>query len=140
MEHFIPGRINAREQAADFKRFGERYGAQWTPTILELDPDGIEQHRIEGFLPVDDLLAQLRLGAGHAAFKRQDWNEAERLFRAIIDDHPASDAAPEAQYWAGVARYTGSNDSEALAETADAFARRFTETSWAKKASVWARP
>ena len=79
------------------------------------------------------------MGAGHAAFKRQDWNEAERLFRAIVAEHPATDAAPEALYWAGVARYKGSNDGKALADTADAFAKRFTETSWAKKASVWAR-
>src|SRR2546422_5118149 len=30
------------------KRYGERYKAPWTPTILELDPDGVEHHRIEG--------------------------------------------------------------------------------------------
>jgi TolA-binding protein len=128
-----------REQASDYKRFGERYGVQWTPTILELDADGTETHRIEGFLPADDFLAQLKLGLGHAAFKRNEWEEAERLFRAIVADHPATDAAPEAQYWAGVARYKGTGDAAALAETADAFANRFTETSWAKKASVWAR-
>ena len=112
---------------------------QWTPTILELDADGLEMHRIEGFLPADDFLAQLKLGVGHGAFKRQDWEEAERHFRAIVADHPATDAAPESLYWAGVARYKGTNSAAALAETADAFASRFTETSWAKKASVWAR-
>ena len=128
-----------KEQASDFKRLEERFAAHWTPTILELDPDGVEQHRIEGFLPADDFLAQLKLGIGHAAFKRQDWNEAERQFREIVADLPAADAAPEALYWAGVARYKGTKDGEALAETAEAFAKRFTETSWAKKASVWAR-
>jgi hypothetical protein len=128
-----------REQAADFKRFGERYGAQWTPTILELDPDGIERHRIEGFLPVDDFLAQLELGLAHAAFKREDWREAERRFREVVDHYPNGEVAPEALYWAGVARYKGSKDSAALAETAEAFAGRYQDTSWAKKASVWAK-
>ena len=128
-----------REQAADFKRFAERYGAQWTPTILELDPDGVERHRIEGFLPADDFLAQLTLGLGHAAFKRQDWKEAERRFREVVERYPDGEAAPEALYWAGVARYKGSNDSAALADTARAFAERYTDTSWAKKASVWAK-
>lgn len=128
-----------REQAADFKRFGERYGAQWTPTILELDPDGTERHRIEGYLPVEDFLAQLSLGLAHAAFKRQDWKEAERLFRDVMDRYPDGEAGPEALYWAGVARYKGSNDGAALAETARAFADRYTDTSWAKKASIWAK-
>ena len=129
-----------REQAADFKRFGERFGAQWTPTILVIDPDGVERHRIEGFLPADDFLAQLELGLGHAAFKRQDWKEAEGHYRRVVERHPNGEAAPEALYWAGVARYKGSNDAAALAETAKAFAERYTDTSWAKKASVWAKP
>jgi TolA-binding protein len=128
-----------REQAADFKRFGERYGAQWTPTILELDPDGVERHRIEGFLPADDFLAQLSLGLGHAAFQRQDWKDAERRFREVVERYPDGEAAAEALYWAGVASYKGSNDAAALGETAQAFAERYTDTSWAKKASVWAK-
>ncbi len=128
-----------RDQAADFQRFGARYGAQWTPTILELDPEGIERHRIEGFLPAEDFLAQLTLGLGHAAFKREDWKEAERRYREVVDRYPEAEAAPEALYWAGVARYKGSHDAAALAETANAFAGHYTDTSWAKKASVWAK-
>ncbi len=128
-----------KEQAEDFKRLGERFSAQWTPTILELDPDGVERHRIEGFLPADDFLAQLMLGLGHATFKREDWKEAERRFREVLERFPEGDAAPEALYWAGVARYKGSHDAAALEETAKAFARRYTDTSWAKKASIWAK-
>lgn len=94
-----------KEQAEDFKRFGERFSAQWTPTILILDPDGVERHRIEGFLPADDFLAQLMLGLGHAAFKREDWKEAERRFREVLERFPDGETAPEALYWAGVARY-----------------------------------
>jgi len=136
-EYFIPVRVHVREQADDFKRFGERYGARWTPTILELDADGTERHRIEGFLPAHDFLAQLTLGLAEIAFKRQDWTEAERLFRDVVDRYPESEAAPEALYWAGVTRYKGSGDGAALAETALAFAERYQDTSWAKKASVW---
>lgn len=128
-----------REQAADFKRLGERYSAQWTPTILLLDQDGTERHRIEGFLPTDDFLAQLMLGLAHAAFKRQDWKDAERRFREVVDRYLQTEAAAEALYWAGVARYKASNDAAALADTAKAFSERYTDTSWAKKASVWAK-
>jgi len=136
-ENFIPARVHVREQAADFQRFGDRYGAHWTPTILELDPDGTEQHRVEGFLEAEDLLAQLELGLGHAAFKAKRWVEAERHFREVVDRYPESDAAAEALYWAGVSRYRATGNPSALAETAAAFGKQYTESTWAKKASIW---
>ncbi len=137
--NFIPVHIHAREQAADFKRLGERFGALWTPTILLLDSAGVEQHRIEGFLPADDFIAQLALGLGRAAFKRQDWREAARRFEEVVSGHPEADAAAEATYWAGVSRYKMTHDSAALEQTAEAFTRRYQDTPWAKKASVWAK-
>jgi hypothetical protein len=129
-----------REQRDDYKRFKERYNAQWTPTILELDPDGEEQYRVEGFLPAGDLIAQLALGLGHSAFHRKDWAEAARRFDEVVEAHGDTDAAPEAAYWAGVSRYKASHDPRDLADTAEVFAHRFQDTPWAKKASIWARP
>ena len=49
-----------------------------------------------------------------------------------------SDAAPEALYWAGVSKYKASHDPVALKETAKAFSTRYKDSSWAKKASIWA--
>jgi hypothetical protein len=138
-ERFIPARVHVKEQPDDYRRLGERFGAQWTPTLLVIDPSGTERHRIEGFLPADDLIAQLALGLGHSAFARAEWGEAERRFREVADRHAGTDAGAEAQYWTGVARYKGTNDAGALAETARAFAQRYQDTPWAKKASVWAR-
>jgi outer membrane protein assembly factor BamD (BamD/ComL family) len=126
-----------KDQAEDFRRFGQRYNAQWTPTLLVLDPQGTERHRVEGFLPAEDLLPQLMLGLGHSEFARQQWQEAERHFREVVDRFPDSEAAAEAMYWSGVSRYKGSGDAAALGETARAFGRRYQESSWAKKASVW---
>ena len=126
-----------KDQAEDFRRFGERYNAQWTPTLLVLDPQGTERHRVEGFLPAEDLLPPLMLGLGHSEFARQQWQAAERHFREVVDRFPDSDAAAEAMYWSGVSRYKGSGDAAALGETARAFSRRYQESSWAKKASVW---
>ena len=51
-----------------------------------------------------------------------------------------TDAAPEALYWAGVARYKATGDAAALAETAAEFANRYQDSAWAKKASVWSKP
>jgi len=127
-------KIHIKEQPKTF----ERFGAQWTPTIVILDPDGAERHRFEGFLPADDFLAQLKLGLAHSAFARQQWEEAERRFRDIIQTLPESDAAPEALYWAGVAKYKGSGNAAALNDTAKQFKQRYAQSTWAKKASVWA--
>lgn len=51
---------------------------------------------------------------------------------------PKSDSAPEAQYWAGVSRYKRSNDGADLKKTAEAFKRKYSDSTWAKKASIWA--
>jgi len=116
----------------------ERFGAQWTPTILILDPSGVERHRIEGFLPTPDFLAQLKLGLAHEARLLGDFAKAERLYRELADDPTAGEVAPEALYWAGVSKYKGTGEPGALAETGEAFKTRFADSAWAKKASVWA--
>ena len=89
-------------------------------------------------MPADDLLAQLELGLGHAAFARQQWAEAEQHYRQVIAQFPKTEAAPEALYWAGVAKYKATNDPAALRDTAQQFKQRYAGTSWATKASVWA--
>ena len=136
-EHFVPARVHVREQPEAFSRLGERFNAHWTPTTLLLEPDGTERHRIEGFLPSDDFLAQLTLGAARAAFARQEWEPAERYFRQVVEKYPNTTAAPEALYWAGVARYKGTNDASALAQTRREFTTRYQDTEWAKRASIW---
>ena len=134
--HFVPVRVHVKDQKDEFKRLGERFSAQWTPTILIVNSEGTVRHRIEGFLPVEDFLTQLKLGIGHAAFAEGQFATAEERFRDVVDQHGFTDAAPEALYWAGVSRYKATNNPQALKETADAFAK-YPDTSWAKKASVW---
>lgn len=136
-QHFIPVRVHVREQQDAFKRLGERFGASWTPTTLIVDADGHERHRIEGFLPVEDFLSQLRLGLAKSAFARGQFSDAEAAFRRVVAEHPDSDAGAEALYWAGVSKYKGSGEASALNETARAFKERYQDSTWAKKASVW---
>ena len=133
----MPVRVHAKEHAEAFRTLGDRYDAHWTPTTLVLDADGEERHRVEGFLPEEDFLAQLALGVAKAAFSRGQFAEAEEDFRQVPARHPDTDAAAEAQYWAGVARYKATGDAKALADTARSFRERYAGTSWAKKASVW---
>jgi hypothetical protein len=136
-ENFLPARVHVKDNPAEFQRFGEKYEAHWTPTILELDSDGSERHRIEGFLEKDDFLAQLKLGLGKAAFKDGRWEDAERWFNNVVKDHPKADAAPEGLYWAGVSRYKATGEARWLGETAAAFQNQYRDSTWAKKASIW---
>ena len=137
-ENFLPARVHVKEDADAFKKYGEQYNAHWTPTVLELDPNGEEFYRLEGFLPLDDFLAQLMIGRAHMDFKQEKWTAAEKRFREIVDNFSQTDAAPEALYWAGVSHYRATKDAGALKETAKAFTQRYKESSWAKKASIWA--
>jgi TolA-binding protein len=126
-----------RDPDGVYARVSARLNAHWTPTTLILDEDGVERHRIEGFLPVDDFLAHLKFGLARSAFQRGLFEEAERRFREVVAEHPQAEPAPEALYWAGVSRYKGQGDATALTDTARAFTTRYADSVWAKKASVW---
>lgn len=136
-QHFVPVRVHVKEQPEDFLKLGDRFNAHWTPTTLVLDPDGTERHRIEGFLPTEDFLAQLMLGVAKAAFARQEWERAEPLFRDVVEQLPNTSAAAEGLYWSGVARYKRTQDVGALRETGDEFTHRYTDSEWAKRSSIW---
>ena len=136
-QHFVPVRVHVKDNAADFRRLGDRFDAHWTPTTLVVDDTGTERYRIEGFLPAGVFLSHLALGLAKAAFARQDYAAAERQYRDVLERFPDSDAAPEAQYWAGVSRYRATNDAAALKATGQAFREHYQDSAWAKKASVW---
>ena len=133
-QRFVPIKVHVKENPQGFQRFS----AQWTPTVIVADPQGTERYRFEGYLPAEDFLAHLALGLAKAAFARGDWSQAERGFQTVLERHPESELAPEALYWAGVSRYKASEEAAALQETARAFQARYRDSSWAKKASVWA--
>jgi len=133
-ENFVPVKIHVKEQPQNFKRFG----AQWTPTILIMTSDGDEAHRIEGFLPVEDFLAQLELGLGKALLREEKFQEAESHLRAVASEHADSESAPQALYWAGVAAYKGTKDPGKLKETYQNLLKRFPSSEWTRKGVVWA--
>ena len=132
-ENFIPVKIHIQHKPELF----ERFGAAWTPTQLILDAEGKERHRIEGFLPREDFLAQLEVGLARVAFEHHEFGAAERRFRAVCDQHPRAGIAPEACYWAGVSAYKATHAPEPLESTAQRLRERYPESEWTRKASVW---
>ncbi|HSD18891.1 MAG TPA: thioredoxin fold domain-containing protein [Anaeromyxobacter sp.] len=131
-QHFLPVKVHIKEQPETFKRFG----VQWTPVLVVLDPDGREQHQWEGFLPADEYIGQLELALAKSAFAKEAWPEAERLFREVATKHADADYAPLAVYYAGVSRYKA-GDQGALAATGRELQERYPGSSWARKSSVW---
>lgn len=130
----MPVEAHIKEHPAYFHRFD----ALWTPTILILDSDGTERHRVEGYLPKEEFRAQLELGLARVAFMRKQWADAERRYGQLAERHPDSKAAPEAIYWRGVSHYKATNDHTALGEVAEQFKQKYQDSVWAQKASVWA--
>lgn len=135
-DNFLTARTHPKQGEA-YSRLSAKFGAPWTPTVLLLDPDGVERHRIEGFLPPDEFLANLTLGLGHLAFQAGRWEEAENRFQSVVEKFANTDAAPEAQYWAGVSRYKATGDAGELQKIAAAFDKKYRDSIWSKKASVW---
>lgn len=115
----------------------KRFDVRWTPTVLVMGPDGKEGRRVEGYLPADELLGQLGLGLGFLAVEQKDWGTARTEFERVVTEFPNTSAAPEALYWSGVAKYSGSHDASALKELGREFRERYTDTAWAKRASIW---
>jgi uncharacterized protein YyaL (SSP411 family) len=130
---FVPVRVHVKEQPTMWKRFNIR----WTPTVLILAPDGAEAFRLEGYLPRDEFLAQLHLGLGFLAVNQKKWQPARQEFESVVERFPETDAAPEALYWAGVAKYSDSHDPNELKALGRQFKERYTDTGWAKRASIW---
>ena len=125
-QRFVPVRIHIKEQPTMWKRFDVR----WTPTVLVLAPDGKE-------LPEDELRGQLELALGFLAVEKKDWPNARQEFERVVDLFPETDAGPEALYWSGVAQYSATHDATALKDLGRKFKERYTDTSWAKRASIW---
>lgn len=130
---FVPVRIHVKDQPTMWKRFEIR----WTPTVLVLAPDGSEVRRVEGFLPKEELLGQLGLALGYLGVKRKDWTAARQEFDDVVQQYPDTSAGPEALYWSGVAKYSASHDASELRALGKQFKERYTDTAWAKRASIW---
>lgn len=109
----------------------------WTPTVLILDPNGEERHRIEGYLPVDEFRAELELALARVAFMSKNFADAERRYAAVLDRYPNTKAAPEALYWKGVSHYKTTNDHTVLSELPAMFRQKYPDSIWAMKSVAW---
>lgn len=106
--------------------------------MIILDANGDEHHRFVGFLPPEDFIGQIILGKGKAEFNLESFEEAIQCFQEILVRYPKTDAASEAQYYLGVAKYKASHDPMQLKSNLEILQREYPNTEWTKKAQVYA--
>ena len=113
----------------------KRFLQVWTPTLMLLAPDGKVYDEWNGFLPPSLFLPRLLLGLGKAALKQDRFEQAAQLFDEVATNHPATDVAPEALYWAAVSRYKDSHEGADLIGGWEKLRGQYPESSWRTKPS-----
>lgn len=134
---FISSNLVALRIPADDPALGPRFTVKWTPTLLILDADGVEQSRTLGFLSPEELIPSLLLGMGKAAFNQADRPAACNCLDRLITEFPKSFATPEAIYLRGVARYIETRDVSNLVALYDQLASDYPNDQWAMRADPY---
>jgi len=109
----------------------------WTPTVHLLLPDGRSTHEHIGYLPPEAFLAELEVGLAKAHLKRRDFTAAAEHFERIRDERPTSHLAAEAAYWAAVARYNESGQSDGLMAGWQKLRDRYPQSLWRWKQAFY---
>jgi hypothetical protein len=136
-EQFIPTKSECFwDKRTDLMK---RFAVKWTPTLLVLDAEGTEHHRVVGYVPSDDFLAHLTLGLGKIAFDRDRYAEAGDHFQAVVDRHPEAGATPEAVFLHGVATYWKTHDAKALRRIYDTLSAKYPQSEWARRSKPYAQ-
>ena len=135
-EHFVAVKFNVKEPGPGFSEALGRGKVFWGPLFVFLDSRGIELRRFQGFLPPEELLAELRLVLGLEALIHSKPEKALEWFTSVTERCPGTDAVPEALYWAGSAAYKASDSLKPLIEIWDRLIAEHPESTWAKRADV----
>ena len=132
LTHVIPVKVLYNAQP-----LAERFRVVWTPTLIILDSDGKELYREEGFLPPERILPALMLGMGKVKLHTRKFKEATAYLSELVSKHPNSEEAPEALYFAGVARFRETNDLRAMRDAYETLSKKYPRSGWTIKASPY---
>jgi hypothetical protein len=131
-QHFIPAKVMVREQPDA----AAKWDVNWTPNVVIGDESGKVSHRVEGYLPAVDFVAQLALGLAQYQLDHQQFPQAIHHFEEVARRHQGTEAAAQALYWLGVANYKNSKDPGQLRPSWDRLMREYPNSEWAKRANV----
>jgi hypothetical protein len=132
-DNFVPARIQCFwDKPTEPMR---RFGITWTPTFIVLDESGKEHHRFVGYVPSDDLFANL--GKGKIFFDTGRLAEAIMQFSTVIDRHPNAGPTPEAVFLHGVAGYKHTNDARELRKVYETLKEKYPQSEWTRRADPY---
>lgn len=131
-ENFVPVRV-----MADDPVLSKQFNIKWTPSLLILDAQGIENYRTLGFYPPQDLIPSLILGMGRTFFYHADRPAAINYFNRIIADYPDNSLAPEAVYMNGVSNYIQTHDVIHLIEIYNRLKEKYPDSPWLTRADPY---
>ena len=103
-----------------------------------MDADGVEQYRIEGYLPRDSFRARLEMAVARIGFMKKKFADAEKLYGEIAERRGETSVAAEAIYWRGVSHYKATGDHTVLSEVATELGAKYPADEWTLKSLPWA--
>ena len=131
-ENFIPVQIESSNQEAM-----DKFKVKWTPMLLLLDAEGGEHYRTVGFLAPEDFIPTFMVAQGRWNLDIERYPEAPNWFDQVIEHYPNSEAAAEAIFFRGMARYKKDHDPNPLKEVYAVLTEDYPQSSWTKKAAPY---
>ena len=131
-ENLVPLRLQASDPV-----LAPRYKIKWTPSLLVLDDEGVEQSRTLGFFPPEELIPSLLLGMGKAKFNLPNRPAACECFSKVVAQYPNSSFAPEAIYLNGVSSYIESHEVANLIGIYDRLRAEYPKSPWLIRADPY---
>jgi hypothetical protein len=133
-EHFVCVKYDTKRPNEWFRRLNGPFAHHWHPNVVVLDHRLAEVRRFIGYLPPDDFVAQLEVGRALVALYHQRPREALEVLEGVTGRLAHTHAAPEAQYWAGVAAYRAGGGLAALTPLWERIGERWPDSEWATRA------
>ncbi len=130
--NFVPVQIETSNKA-----LMDQFKVNWTPTIIVLDADGNEVHRVVGFLPPEEFVPTFMVAKGKWYFNAEQHPEAQGMFDEALREYPNSAAAPEAVFFRGVSRFKVNHDPKPLRAAYETLMAQFPGSEWAKRAAPY---
>jgi thioredoxin-related protein len=131
-QHFVPVQVRIKEN----RRLVDDYLVSWTPNVAIADERGRVHYRVEGFLPPEDFVARLALGAGKYYLNQMQFAKAVERFEEVAQRHPGTPAASEVLYWLGVARYKEGHDKAQLQSSWQLLAQEYPDSEWTERTRI----
>ncbi len=131
-ENLIPLRIQS-----DAEPYVSNFKLRWTPTLITLDPKGVERQRTVGFLQPMELIPSLLLGIAKVDFDMGCYVLAMERLERIMTEHPTCAVAPEAVYLRGVAGYKRDGAAQPLKDAYEKLNADYPGNLWTRRADPY---